>query len=156
MRLGRLLRLGRCFLNSVTDDSVDEMQRDEGRGRSLSKEPVLAKYVRRHHSADQIIGGKSEGTMTRSKLKSTCLLADFEPSNVKNALENDSWIEAMNEEIEQIEKNKTWTLVPRPKDKNPLGSNYVLVFRPGYKSPCLVFLYLLNFLIHSLNLTVIF
>ena len=42
--------------------------------------------------------------MTRSKLQGTCLLADFEPRNVKDALENESWIEAMNEEIEQIKK----------------------------------------------------
>ena len=28
----------------------------------------------------------------------------------------------MNEEIEQIERNKTWTLVPRPKDKNVIGT----------------------------------
>ena len=50
--------------------------------------------------------------MTRSKLKGRCLLADFEPRNVKDALENESWIEAMNEEIEKIEKNKnldSWT-----------------------------------------------
>ena len=77
----------------------------------------MAKYVRRHHTLDQIIGDKLKGTMTRSKLKGTCLLTDFELRNIKDALENDSWIEAMNEEIEKIEKNKTWTLVPRPKDK---------------------------------------
>ena len=52
-------------------------------------------------------------TMTRSKLKCTCLLVEFERRSVRNALENESQIEAMNEEIEQIEKNKTWTLVPR-------------------------------------------
>ena len=68
---------------------------------------MLAKYVRRHHTPDQIIGDKSEGTMTRSKLKGTCLLAEFEPRCIKDALENESWIEAMNEEIEQIEKKKT-------------------------------------------------
>lgn len=95
-----------------------EMQEDNNGIHSKGKEPVLAKYVRRHHSTDQIIGDKSEGTMTRNKLKGTCLLSDFEPRNVKDSLENDSWIEAMNEEIEKIEKNKTWTLVPRPKDKN--------------------------------------
>ena len=33
----------------------------------------------------------------------------------------------MNEEIEQIEKNKSWTLVPRPKDENVIGKK--LVFR---------------------------
>ena len=60
--------------------------------------------------------------MTRRKLKGTCLLADFELRCVKDALENESWIEAMNEEIEKIEKNKTWTLVPRPKDKNVIGT----------------------------------
>ena len=61
--------------------------------------------------------------MTRSKLKGTCLLADLEPRNVKDALENESWIEAMNEEIQQIEKKKTSTLIPRPKDKNVIGTN---------------------------------
>ena len=57
--------------------------------------------------SEGIIREKLEGTMTRSKLKGNCLLADFEPRNVKDALDNESWIEAMNEEIEQIEKNKT-------------------------------------------------
>ena len=66
---------------------------------SKAKEPILEKYVRRHHAPNQIIGDKSEGTMTR-KLKGTCLLSDFEPRNVRNALDNDSWVEAMNEEIE--------------------------------------------------------
>ena len=31
----------------------------------------------------------------------------------------------MQEEIEQIEKNKTWNLVPRPKDKNVIRTKWV-------------------------------
>jgi hypothetical protein len=31
----------------------------------------------------------------------------------------------MNEESEQIEKNDTWELVPRPKDKNLIGTKWV-------------------------------
>ena len=31
----------------------------------------------------------------------------------------------MNEEIEQIERNKTWTLLPRPKEKNVIGKKWV-------------------------------
>ena len=31
----------------------------------------------------------------------------------------------MEEEIEQIEKNKTWTLVPKSKDKNVIGTKWV-------------------------------
>jgi len=64
--------------------------------------------------------------MTISKIKDTCLLVDFEPINVKDVLENESWIKAMNEEIEKIQKNKTWTLVPRPKDKNVIGMKWAL------------------------------
>ena len=87
---------------------------------SKSKEPMLAKYVRMHHAPNQIIE-----TMKRRKLKGTCLLVEFEPRTIKDALENESWIEEMNEEIEQIEKNQTWTLVPRPKDKNVIGTKWV-------------------------------
>ena len=104
-----------------------EPQEDNNASHSKGKEPMLAKYVRRHHAPDQIIGDKSEGTMTRSKLKGTCLLVDFEPRNVKDALENESWIEGMNEEIEKIEKNNTWTLVPRPKQKNVIGTKWVFI-----------------------------
>ena len=58
-------------------------------------------------------------------MKGTCLLVEFEPRNVKDALDNEILIEAMNEEKEQIEKNQTWTLVPRPKDKNVIGTKWV-------------------------------
>ena len=92
---------------------------------SKSKELVLARYVRRHFAPNQIIGDKLHRTMTRRKFKGTCLLDEFEPRNVKNALDNESWVEAMNEEIEQIEKNGTQTLVPRPKDENAIGTKQV-------------------------------
>ena len=45
--------------------------------------------------------------MTISKLKGTCLLDEFEPRNVKDALDNEIWIQEMNEEIEQLDKNNT-------------------------------------------------
>ena len=45
--------------------------------------------------------------MTRNKLKGTCFLTEFEPTSIKDALDNESWIEVMNEEIYQIERNKT-------------------------------------------------
>ena len=77
-----------------------EIQEKENTIHSKSKIPVLAKYVRRHHTPDQNIRDKLEGTMTRSKLKGICLLAEFEHRSVKDALKNESWIEAMNEQIE--------------------------------------------------------
>ena len=56
--------------------------------------------------------------MTRKRPKSdACLLCEFEPKSMKYALENEDWIQAMNEENEHIEKNKTRSLVSRAKDK---------------------------------------
>ena len=34
-------------------------------------------------------------------------------------------MEEMNKEIEHIEKNKTLSLVPKPKDKNVIGTKWV-------------------------------
>lgn len=85
--------------------------------KSKSKVPMLARCVIRHHALDQIIGDKSDGTIIRNKLKGTCLLVELEPRNVKDALDNKIWIEVMNEEIKKIEKEKTWTLVCRSKEK---------------------------------------
>ena len=90
------------------------------------KEPVLVKYVRRHHPADQIIGDKEARPMTRSRIRNeTCLLSKIEPRIVSEVVHDDDWYIAMKEEIEKIEKNKTWTLVPRPADKNVIGTKWV-------------------------------
>ena len=51
-----------------------EIQKEDNAIHSQDKEPILTKYVRRHHTPDQIIGDKSKGTMTRSKLKGTHFL----------------------------------------------------------------------------------
>ena len=44
---------------------------------------------------------------------------------MKEACEDECWIKAMDEELEQIERNNTWELVPRPKDKNVIGTKWV-------------------------------
>ena len=53
------------------------------------------------------------------------MVSEFEPNTAKDALNEESWIEAMNEEIENIEKNKIWTIVHRPKDKHVIGTKWV-------------------------------
>ena len=35
----------------------------------------------------------------------------------------------MNEEIEKIERNKTWSLVPRPTNKNMIGTKWIFSFK---------------------------
>ena len=87
----------------------------------------MFKYVKGHHPATQIIGDKDARPMKRNKLRNdTCFPSMHEPKTMKDALEDVDWSKAMKEEIEQIEKNKTWTLVPRLEDKNVIGTKWVL------------------------------
>ena len=48
-----------------------------------------------------------------------------EPVNYEEAAKDPGWIAAMHKEIEVLEDNRTWSLVPLPKGKKPIGSKWV-------------------------------
>jgi hypothetical protein len=53
------------------------------------------------------------------------LLSQVEPKCFIEAQNDHHWVNVMEEELNQIEKNKTWELVPRPKDKNVIKTKWV-------------------------------
>ena len=53
------------------------------------------------------------------------LLSIVEPKNFTESNKSDEWVKAMNEELDYMERNETWELVPRPKDKNVIGTKWV-------------------------------
>ena len=53
-------------------------------------------------------------------------MSQVEPKSTKEACKDENCVKAMNEELDQIEKNQTWDLVRRPKDKNAIGTKWVL------------------------------
>ncbi|KAH9291102.1 hypothetical protein KI387_044673, partial [Taxus chinensis] len=48
-----------------------------------------------------------------------------QPKNFLEARHDKHWLKAMEEELDQIEKNETWELVPRPKSQNVIGTKWV-------------------------------
>jgi hypothetical protein len=52
-----------------------------------------------------------------------CHFADCEPIGFKEAVKDEKWRNAMDEEIKAIEKNNTWELANIPKEQNPLERN---------------------------------
>ncbi|GJS80973.1 putative ribonuclease H-like domain-containing protein [Tanacetum coccineum] len=54
-----------------------------------------------------------------------CFLSQKEPKKVIQALEDPSWIEAMQEELLQFELQKVWTLVDLPNGKRAIGTKWV-------------------------------
>ena len=75
------------------------------------------------------MGEKGSGVQTRRTLVGSpsylAFLSTIEPQNVNQASKYECWIQAMNEELDQIEKNHTWELVPRPHDKNVIGTKWI-------------------------------
>jgi hypothetical protein len=49
----------------------------------------------------------------------------LEPKEFNAANEDDHWVKSMNDELDQIEKNNTWEMVPRPEGKNVIGSKWI-------------------------------
>ena len=73
------------------------------------------------------MGDKNVGVKTRRQLPNVeqALLSIIEPKNFTEASKSDEWVKAMNQELDQIEKNETWELVPRPKYKNIVGTKWI-------------------------------
>jgi hypothetical protein len=55
----------------------------------------------------------------------SCYLAQTEPNKVDEALQDESWITSMHEELHQFTRNNVWTLVPRPTDHNVIGTKWI-------------------------------
>ncbi|GKE43122.1 hypothetical protein Tco_1470406, partial [Tanacetum coccineum] len=77
-----------------------------------------------------------EGMLTRimaarltTASTSECLFADFlseiEPKKVLEKLKDPVWVDAMQEELNQFQRNKVWTLVLAPRGKTINGSKCV-------------------------------
>ncbi|GKE31225.1 retrovirus-related pol polyprotein from transposon TNT 1-94, partial [Tanacetum coccineum] len=70
--------------------------------------------------------------MTRQRLHTdseVCMYAltvsTIEPKNIKEAMADHSWIESMQDELNQFERLQVWELVPRPEGKNVIALKWI-------------------------------
>nr|GEY54044.1 retrovirus-related Pol polyprotein from transposon TNT 1-94 [Tanacetum cinerariifolium] len=116
---------------SITEPLVlDVMQSYISNQAPLSSHPIPQDRWSRYQHIElvNIIDDPGKVMLTRSmtiKLTATsvseCLFADFlseiEPKKVSKALKHPGWINTMQEELNQLYRNKVWTLVPFPYGK---------------------------------------
>jgi hypothetical protein len=76
--------------------------------------------IQRHHQENKILGDIDTRVQTRRRLNFS-LLSKINPKKFAQASEDKHWVNVMKEELNQTEKNETWELVLRPKDKNVIG-----------------------------------
>ena len=52
-------------------------------------------------------------------------LSQVEPTKVEEALQDESWVGAMHDELLQFQRNDVWTLVPRPEGVHIIGTKWI-------------------------------
>ncbi|KAL0379240.1 UNVERIFIED_CONTAM: Retrovirus-related Pol polyprotein from transposon RE1 [Sesamum radiatum] len=64
-------------------------------------------------------------TKLLSDIYETCNFVMMEPESFEAVAKHEVWVQAMEEEIKMIEKNNTWELPERPKDKEVIGVKWI-------------------------------
>ncbi|GJX30632.1 putative ribonuclease H-like domain-containing protein [Tanacetum coccineum] len=116
--------------------------------------PVATKRINTIHPRSLIIGDHTSAVQTRSKVNKTttgesafisyihdqqrnnhidfqhclfaCFLSQVEPRSVAQALEDPSWVDAMQEEMQQFKFQNVWVLVDLPEGKYAIGTKWIL------------------------------
>ena len=98
--------------NSITHQDNNEASS------SRANLPQQRKWTK-DHPFELIIGDVSSRVQTRRATQEECLYNSFlskeEPKKVEEALLDPDWILAMQEELNQFQRNNVWKLVPKPK-----------------------------------------
>ncbi|GJQ97423.1 retrovirus-related pol polyprotein from transposon TNT 1-94 [Tanacetum coccineum] len=90
----------------------------------------------KHIELVNIIGEPLAGITTRSRVRDSnaasaheCLYVNFlsqiETNKLIEALEEEGWVTAIQEELNQFERNEVWTLVPKPYGKTIIGTKWI-------------------------------
>ncbi|GJS57538.1 putative ribonuclease H-like domain-containing protein [Tanacetum coccineum] len=114
--------------------------------------PIPTLKIHNSHPQSQILGDPKSSVQTRSKVQQHsgahalvsyvqkqqrnnhkdqqhCLFARFlsqeEPKHISNALKDDSWVEAMQEELLQFRLQQVWILVDLPHEAKVIGTKWV-------------------------------
>ena len=115
----------------TTVETQNAAESEEEEESSHAQSTSRPRYVRtqKNHSLDNVIGEVTSGMKTRGKRNNVvhfaCYISQLEPKNIKEALEDSEWILAMQDELAQFERNDVWTLVPRPSNKNVIGTKWI-------------------------------
>ncbi|GKE65929.1 putative ribonuclease H-like domain-containing protein [Tanacetum coccineum] len=117
---------------------------------NMSVSPIPTTRIHKDHPKAQIIGEVDSAVQTRRMHKQNeaglisfinkqrrtnhkdfqnclfaCFLSQMEPKKVTQALDDESWVEAMQEELLQFKLLNVWTLVDLPHGKKVIGTKWV-------------------------------
>ncbi|GJR26557.1 retrovirus-related pol polyprotein from transposon TNT 1-94 [Tanacetum coccineum] len=96
--------------------------------KSLENNEIINIKESKSHPLDNVIGNLNQRTLrsqAQDKSNFFCFLSTIEPKNINEALKDESWVMAMQEELNQFISNDVWELVPNPMDMTIIGTKWV-------------------------------
>ncbi|GJW07552.1 retrovirus-related pol polyprotein from transposon TNT 1-94, partial [Tanacetum coccineum] len=119
----------------LVDDDLDEIEaikvtekknlENDIEDETLEIDEIVNIKESRNHPLENVIGNLNQRTL-RSQAQNQsnffCFISTIEPKNVNEALTDESWIIAMQEELNQFIANDVWELVPQPKNMTIIGT----------------------------------
>ncbi|GJS26216.1 putative ribonuclease H-like domain-containing protein [Tanacetum coccineum] len=127
--------------------------------------PIPTLRIHSNHPKALILGDPNSAVQTRSKVNTSseahafvsyvqkqkrtnhkdfhhclfaCFLSQHEPKKISEALEDESWVDAMQEELLQFEIQKVWVLVDLPYGKKAIGTKWVYRNKKDERGVCFV------------------
>ncbi|GJS16664.1 retrovirus-related pol polyprotein from transposon TNT 1-94 [Tanacetum coccineum] len=104
---------------NLENDIVDE---------TLEIDKIVNIKESRNHPLENVIGNLNQRTLrsqTQNQSNFFCFMSTIEPKNVNEALTGDSWIVAMQEELDQFITNDVWELVSQPRNMEIIETKWV-------------------------------
>ncbi|CAN1791212.1 Retrovirus-related Pol polyprotein from transposon TNT 1-94 [Linum perenne] len=125
----QLQTLGNSSQNHSDDTRIQSLENSDVHNKRPRKKPIhLNDYYCNNVSNVQFLIQKHVSLARLSNSYGLSILAvsaDFEPNTYKEAINNPKWVEAMESELNSLKTTNTWSLVPLPLDKKPIGCKWV-------------------------------
>ncbi|XP_070015340.1 uncharacterized protein [Nicotiana sylvestris] len=128
--------LNRCLIRPILKKTPYELWKESTGeiGSNVPDQPIesTANVVRPNEWRSEteypqkfIIGDPNEGMKTRGALKkkaNIALISQVEPKKIEEALKDSSWVQAMQQELDQFSKNQEWNLIPKLENVSVIGT----------------------------------
>ena len=86
-----------------------------------------------NHPPEVIVGNMNELTLRKRTVDKcvtnivsySCYLSQVEPTKVEEALQDESWVKEMHDELLQFQRNDVWTLVRRSEGEHIIDTKWI-------------------------------
>ncbi|GAU49710.1 hypothetical protein TSUD_407870 [Trifolium subterraneum] len=114
-------------IDEIDEDEPPKQQNPDSE--ETSQTPPKTWKMVDHHPQEQIIGNTEDGVRTRRFLQhkenNLAMISQIDPKSIDEAITDESWINAMKDELMQFEKNEVWNLVSKPQNHSIIGTRWV-------------------------------